>query len=136
MLSTRAGVHGGLGALSMVKHARKLLLAAEKIDPAALHGSIYTTLGSLYDQVPGWPLGFGDKDKARACLQKALQINPNGIDANYFWADFLYRHDHPKQALAALQKALKAAPRPDRPLADQGRREDIHALIAKIDAHG
>ena len=84
ILSSHAGEHGGLGALSMVRKARDLLLQAEKINPDVMHGSIYTTLGSLYYQVPGWPLGFGNKAKARAFLQQALQLNPDGIDPNYF----------------------------------------------------
>jgi tetratricopeptide (TPR) repeat protein len=132
ILSTHAGVHGGLGALSMVDKARDLLLAAEKIDPNAMHGSIYTSLGSLYYQVPGWPLGFGDDDKAKGYLLKALKLNPNGIDPNYFYGDFLYRNDERKAALIALDKALKAPPRPDRPVADRGRRKEIRELITKI----
>lgn len=134
ILSTHAGVHGGLGALSMVDKARDLLKAAKKIDPDAMHGSIYTSLGSLYYQVPGWPLSFGNDDKARQYLLKALQINPKGIDPNYFYGDLLYRNGHKKQALAALDKALQAPSRPNRPIADQGRRQDIHKLIAKINA--
>src|SRR6187402_673601 len=62
ILSTHAGEHGGLGGLGMAKRARDLLQEAQKIQPDVLHGSIYTTLGSLYYQVPGWPVGFGDKD--------------------------------------------------------------------------
>ena len=58
-------MHGGLGALSMVRKARDLLLDAEKIDPSTLQGSVYASLGSLYYQVPGWPVGFGDKKKER-----------------------------------------------------------------------
>lgn len=65
VLSTYAGAKGGLGALGLVKDARKSLEKALEIDPAALDGSAYTSLGSLYYQVPGWPLGFGDDDKAR-----------------------------------------------------------------------
>lgn len=136
ILSTHAGVHGGLGALSMVKRARDLLLEARQIDPDAMHGSIYTTLGSLYYQVPGWPLGFGNKTKARAMLQRALQIDPDGIDANYFYGDFLYRSGEKAAALVALNKALAAPPRPDRPVADQGRRAQVQALIHTIiDSH-
>jgi len=134
VLSTHAGVHGGFGALSMVRKARDLLEAAEKIDPTALHGSIYTSLGSLYYQVPGWPLGFGNDKKAETYLKKALALNPNGIDPNYFYGDYLYRQGHYHEALATLQKALHAPARPQRPLADKGRREDIQALITKIDA--
>lgn len=134
ILSTHAGEHGGLGALGMARKARDLLLAAEQIRPDVLQGSIYTTLGSLYDGVPGWPIGFGSKDKARAMLQKALQINPHGIDPNYFQGQFLYGSGDPHGALAALHKALAAPPRADQALADAGRRRQIQRLIQTIDA--
>jgi tetratricopeptide (TPR) repeat protein len=136
ILSTHAGVRGGLGALGMVKKARELLLQAEAIDAAVMDGSIYTSLGSLYYQVPGWPLGFGDDDKARSLLLEALQRNPDGIDPNYFYGDFLYRNGETEAALAALGRALQAPARPDRPLADAGRREEIRTLIAKIQTQG
>lgn len=136
IISTHAGVHGGLGALGMVKKARALLQQAEAIDAEVMEGSIYTSLGSLYYQVPGWPLGFGDDDKARSLLLEALQRNPNGIDPNYFYGDFLYRNGETEAALAALNKALQAPARPDRPLADAGRRKEVRALIAKIQTNG
>lgn len=87
---------------------------------------------ALYYQVPGWPLGFGDDNKAEALLKKALAINPTGIDANYFYGDFLYRQGQYRAAAAALEKALHAPARPDRPLADEGRRKEAQALLAKI----
>lgn len=136
VLSTHAGVKGGLGALSMVKKTRALLEQAEKIDPNVLNGSIYTSLGSLYYQVPGWPLSFGDDDKAKEYLLKALSLNPDGIDPNYFYGDFLFRKHHDKEALVALNKALHAPARPDRPIADAGRRKDIQSLIDKINSNG
>lgn len=136
VISTHAGVHGGFGALSMVRRARDLLLAARKIDPATLHGAIYTSLGSLYYQVPGWPLGFGDDDKAEMYFKKALALNPDGIDPNYFYGDYLHRQGRDQQALAVLKKALRAPPRPQRPLADRGRRRDVLALIHKIHGNG
>ena len=134
VVSTHAGVKGGLGALGMVREARDLLEQAEKIDANTLDGSIYTSLGSLYYQVPGWPLGFGDDKKARQFLTQALAINPDGIDANYFYGDFLYRQGDYKGALTALDKALHAPDRPNRQVADAGRRKEAQALIDKIKA--
>ena len=64
ILSTEAGIGGGLSALPKVKQAKKLLEASLQIDPKALEGSASTSLGSLYYQVPGWPIGFGDDKKA------------------------------------------------------------------------
>jgi tetratricopeptide (TPR) repeat protein len=130
--STQAGAEGGLGALDLVKQARSLLEAALKRDPLALRGSAYTSLGALYYQVPGWPIGFGDDDKAEWHLQRALSINPDGLDSLYFWGDYLHEQGRDAEARQALEKALQATPRPGRELADIGRREEIHRLLAQL----
>ncbi len=131
--STYAGKAGGLGALKLVKAARDSLEQALEIDPAALDGSAYTSLGALYYQVPGWPIAFGNEKKARALLEKALSMNPDGIDSNYFYGDFLYQQHEYAEARAALQRALSAKARPGREVADAGRREEIRALLARVD---
>lgn len=130
--STLAGKRGGLGALSLVKAARRSLETALEIDPMALDGSAYTSLGALYYQVPGWPVAFGDDKKAREFLERALEINPDGIDSNYFYGDFLARKKEYAAARAALEKALRAPDRPARAVADAGRREEITSLLATI----
>jgi tetratricopeptide (TPR) repeat protein len=122
-----AKAKGGLGALKLAEKARDLLLAAEKSNPNALQGSAYTSLGSLYYKVPGWPIGFGDKKKAKAYLEKALQINPTGIDSNFFYADFLSEQGEYKQAIPYYEKALVAAPRIGREDADAGRKAEVEA---------
>ena len=132
--SSYAGAKGGLGALGLCKEARGNLEAALKINPNALDGSAYTSLGTLYYRVPGFPVGFGDDDKARELLKKALALNPNGIDPNYFYADFLYEQGEYAQALQYLDKAAKAPPRPGREVADKGRHAEITALQAKVKA--
>ncbi|OOG14364.1 hypothetical protein [Pseudomonas sp. C9] len=130
--SSWAGAQGGLGALSKVKDAKADLEKALALDPKALQGSAYTSLGALYDRVPGWPIGFGDSDKAGQLLELALRMNPNGIDPLYFWGDHLYRQKRYPDAKAALQKALLAAPRPGRETADAGRRKEIELLLVDV----
>jgi tetratricopeptide (TPR) repeat protein len=130
--SSYAGVKGGFGALSLAKQARSNFEAALKIAPDALNGSAYTSLGTLYYRVPGFPLGFGDDDKARQLLQQALMINPDGIDPNYFYADFLYDQGEYAAALPYLEKAAKAPARPGREVADKGRHAEIASLTAKV----
>lgn len=131
--SSYAGAVGGLKsvtkALPAVKQSRDLLLQAESIDSNSLGGSVMTSLGALYYQVPGWPLGFGDKKKAREYLEKAVRINENGLDANYFYGDFLLERKEYAKAVSVLEHALEAPSLEQRPVADQGRREEIRALL-------
>ncbi|QNH02704.1 tetratricopeptide repeat protein [Pseudomonas sediminis] len=133
ILSTEAGAKGGLGALGLVKEAKASLEQALAIDPQALAGSAYTSLGSLYYQVPGWPIGFGDDEKAEKMLTQALAINPDGLDPNYFYGDFLQRQKRYEEARATLEKALAAKDRPGRELADKGRRAEAQALLQQVE---
>ena len=130
--SSVAGLKGGLGALSLAKEARDRLQQAEQLQPGALDGSALTSLGALYYQVPGWPIGFGDKDKARSSLKAALALDPTGIDANYFYADFLLTQGDVAGARTAAERALAAPVRPGREVADNGRRAEIKTLLGKI----
>ncbi len=133
ILSTDAGITKGISALPKVERAKTLLEMSEKIDPNALNGSAHTSLGSLYYQVPGWPVGFGDDKKAEEHLKMGLQINPNGIDPNYFYGDFLLQNDRVEEAKTYLNRALQAPDREGRELADAGRRQEVKAALAKAD---
>lgn len=131
VLSTDAGILKSMSALPKVKKAKELLEAALRVNPQALEGSAYTSLGSLYYQVPGWPVSFGDDEEAEKNLKTALSINPTGIDPNFFYGDFLLQDGRYKEAVSVLQRALQAAPRPERPLADAGRRQEIQAALSE-----
>ena len=134
ILSTYAGAKGGLGALDLVKQSKASLEQAVALDPKALEGSAYTSMGALYYQVPGWPIGFGDDEQAEKLLKQALQLNPNGIDPNYFYGDFLFRQKRYSEAKLALEKAQAATARPGREVADRGRQAEIATLLAKVQA--
>jgi len=133
ILSSYAGATGGLDALSYAKQSRSALEQALKIDENALAGSAYTSLGTLYHKVPGWPIGFGDDDDAKVYLEKALAINPDGIDPNYFYGEYLYDEGEYQKAKQVLEHALEAPERPMRPLADSSRKVEIQALLVKVD---
>lgn len=132
IISSHAGATGGFGALGKAKRAKQLLEQAEKINPNALNGSIYTSLGSLYYHVPGWPVSFGDDDKAESLLKKALILNPDGIDPNYFYGDFLRDQGRYNESIIYLKKALNAPPRQNRPLADKGRKDEIQRVLKHV----
>lgn len=134
IVSSWAGEKGGLGALGLVKQAKALYESAIRIDGNVLDGSAYNSLGVLYYKVPGWPIAFGDKARARELLQKALSINPKGIDPNFFYGEYLLETNQPAEALTYLERALQAPPRPGRQVADTGRREEVRALMEKARA--
>lgn len=131
--STFAGAKGGLGALSLAKASKADLEKAMTLDDMALDGSAYTSLGTLYYSVPGWPVGFGDDDKAEELLLKALALNPDGIDSNYFYGSYLVTEKRYDEARKYLHKAQMAAPRPNRPVADAGRQQEILDALAEIE---
>jgi tetratricopeptide (TPR) repeat protein len=132
--SEEAGMAGTLSAMGYAKNAKALLEQAYAKDPAALDAGAPTSLGVLYYRVPGWPLGFGDNDKARELLAQAVSLAPNGMDANYFYADFLISQHEYAAAYKVLKHALSLPPQQNRPLWDKNRRAVMRELMAKAQA--
>ena len=56
---------------------------------------------------------------------------PNAIDPNYFYGELLFDEGEYARALEHLERALRAPPRPGREVADEGRRREVEALLAK-----
>jgi tetratricopeptide (TPR) repeat protein len=134
ILATDAGVTKSLSGLPKIDKAKSLLEQSLKIAPKAMDGSAHMTLGSLYYQVPGWPVSFGDDEKAAQHLKAALAINPNGMDTNYWYGAFLLDDGQYDAAIPYLEKALAAPDRPNRKIADAGRRIEIKDALAKAQA--
>ena len=136
MANERNSLTGGITALRLAKQAKAVLEKAYAIDPAALSAGAATTLGVLYYRVPGFPIGFGDKDKARSLLEEAVRTAPDSLDAQYFYADFLYTSNLLPQATAVLEKALTIPQDADRPVWDHSRRLVIQQLLKEIQDKG
>ena len=130
--STLAKYQSIFSAGGTAKAARDLLLAAAKTDANALQGSALTSLGSLYYKVPRFG-SFGDHDKAREYLERALKINPDGIDPNFFMGELMVERGEKAKALEYFKKALNAPARPGREDADAGRKAEIQDAIRKIE---
>ena len=135
----RAGYAGAMGGISsmfnampQMKQGRDLLLAAEKIDPQSMHGSVYTTLGSFYYMTPGGFIGFGDDDKALKYLNKAITLAPDDMDANYFMGDYWLDQKDYKKALPYFEKVLGLPDVANRPVYSAGRKAEARGKLAKV----
>lgn len=122
----------GLGALSIVKEAKVDLEKAIAMDPKAEDSYAYGALGLMYQKVPGWPVGFGDGKKAKETLEKGIQISPQGMNMNYFFASYLFEKGDYKQALVYAEKAKQATPSAPVEIWS-GRKKEIGELAEKIE---
>ncbi|MDO9163251.1 MAG: hypothetical protein Q8N35_08795 [Methylococcaceae bacterium] len=105
-------------ALNAIKESRELLIKVITINPTAMNGSAHVTLGTLYYMAPKWPIAFGDDDEAQKLLETALAINPNGIDCNYFYGEFLLQRNNLKAASQYFERAIAAPTRKEQAFAD------------------
>jgi tetratricopeptide (TPR) repeat protein len=131
ILTTYASVKGPT-ALTQVKEARELLQQALEIDPDLEEGLAESLLGYLYAHAPNWPIAFGNKQKARQHLEHALRMNPEGMDPNFYFADFLMVIGEFNDAKTHFEIAKKAPIRPDYEIQDQGRKKEIKANLKKL----
>lgn len=135
VLSTYAGEVGKLSAMKYAKAARDALHEAESMEPTALDGGLYASLGALYSKVPGGFVGFGDDELAAEYFEKALAVDSGNIDTNFFYGEFLIDQEQYEQATQVLSKALDAPQVSERPLFDSGRRDEIRALLETARDH-
>ncbi|WP_234052773.1 MULTISPECIES: tetratricopeptide repeat protein [unclassified Xanthobacter] len=132
--SERASMVNPISALSLATRARDTLEKAYKMNPDALEAGAPTSLGVLYYRVPSFPVAFGDKAKARHLLEQATAAAPNGLDAWYFYGDFLLSQGEYAKAREAFTHALAIPTHPDRPLWDENRRLVIREKLDTIKA--
>jgi tetratricopeptide (TPR) repeat protein len=89
-------VKGILNALAKAKPMRDLLHKALTLKPE--HADSYYVLGQLYEQVPGSPISFGDKDWAVSLGRKAVELRELQVRAgeeeelNYDYYTELAKH--------------------------------------------
>ncbi len=134
LMTAKAGVVRGFAGFRLVSDARRELERAEAIAPNAETGLGLIQLGRLYYQVPGPPIAFGNRGKARAYLLRALAINPKGLAANLAYGDFLVEGGRFAEAEPVLQRALGAEPDAAHPVADKGQRAEAEALMRTVRA--
>lgn len=134
-LAAEAGAKGAPESFWLARKAQAAFEESLKLDEKALKGSAYTGLATLHARGLVWPFGFGGKNRIRAekYFRKSLAIDPEGIDPNFFYGEYLYGLYRLSEARALFEHALRTPPRPGQELADSGRREEIRAFLAQIE---
>jgi tetratricopeptide (TPR) repeat protein len=117
--------------LGLLKQSRNKLEAALAIDPN--NSDANSTLGSLYFNVPIWPLSFGDKKKGRALHQKALAVDPMSSWKNLDYAKCLLKDEDYSGAVKYATITLHAPKRPGSKR-DASENTEAEELIAKAKA--
>jgi len=72
-------IKGILNSLFKAKPMRDLLKKAVAAEPD--HADSYYVLGQLYEQVPGFPISFGDEDYAVSLGRKSLDLHEQQVKA-------------------------------------------------------
>jgi tetratricopeptide (TPR) repeat protein len=72
-------VKGILNSLFKAKPMRELLQQAVAVKPD--HADSYYVLGQLYEQVPGFPVSFGDEDNAVSLGRKSVDLHEQQVRA-------------------------------------------------------
>ena len=85
-------------------------------------------------QVSGAPILLVVVEYIAAVLEQAVKLAPTGLDAWYFYGDFLYDQKEYSKAAEAFHHALSLPPHPDRPLWDKNRRLVIQERLDSIAA--
>jgi tetratricopeptide (TPR) repeat protein len=102
------------------------------LDPKALDGAAYVTLGNLYRRLPGWPVLYGDKKLARQYFESGVKLYPDAIDTNYFLGDYLLEEGDKDQARAYLEKASRAPIRPSLKISDEQLKKETDQTLSDL----
>lgn len=104
----QADLVSGLEGLKMAKQAKDMLQKALSLDPYVFYGEVYAELGWLYHRTPGWPISFGSDKMAKHLFDKAININPRSIAANFRYAEYWFDQENYAQAKTFFQATLHA----------------------------
>ena len=99
-------------ALGLLDQMEAAFLRSMEIDPHFDYAGAHRALGLLYRDAPGWPTSLGSKKKARAHLDKAVELHPEYPGNRLNLLDSLLQWGEKKTVqsqIAVTEQMLKAA---------------------------
>ena len=99
-LASASRERGLFALLEAAGEVRAQLHQALDLDPHS--ANVLSALCALYHRAPGWPLSFGDDDRARGYCTRALLADPRSWEAHLVLAEVAHSRDEAIPHLAAI----------------------------------
>jgi hypothetical protein len=113
--------------MTLVREACGKLMSALKMNPRVLQGAAHLTLGRALARAPG----VANRRKALACVQKAVSLDPDGIEPRVVLAELLLRDPNTRdEAREVLELALAAPTQGRRRIAERALKQRATELLA------
>ena len=100
---------GVLNALGLVRSMEELLLKVVMLDETYENAGAHRALGRIYHLLPGFPISFGNNQKALMHLRRAYELFPMDVITRAFYADLLYDEGQKKEARYHADFVLSAS---------------------------
>lgn len=81
---------GMVNALRMLRPMEKMLLKVVALDEKYENAGAHRALGRMYHKLPGFPVSFGNNQKALTHLKQAHELFPRDVMTRAFYAEVLY----------------------------------------------
>ena len=89
---------GILNALRMIRPMERMLLKVVALDEKYEDAGGHRALGRMYHKLPGFPISFGNNQKALTHLKRAHELFPKDIITRAFYAEVLYDEGRKEEA--------------------------------------
>src|SRR5690606_30887303 len=103
-----------LRSLSVVSEMRRELETVLELAPD--HAGAHFALGMLYYRLPGWPLSFGDNNRALEYMTAAVELAPDNTTYRLGLAELLLDMRRRDEAIALLEAILEMPLTPGEPV--------------------
>ncbi len=128
----KAEVLNSYKSLGLINDSRDILEESIKLDSKAIKSSGLVALGTLYYKTLPRPFSFKSNKKAEDLLRQALKQNPENVEANYFYSEFLIKNDRLDEAKPYLLNTINLPIRQERYLADITLKKNMKNLYSEI----
>ena len=108
---------GVFNALRMLRPMESMLLRVVELDERYENAGAHRALGRMYHKLPGFPISFGNNDKALMHLKRAHELFPQDVITHVFYAELLYDTGKKQEARHHAEFVLAM------PIADEDARE-------------